>query len=271
MALFAISLLKQAKRPATWVILLILLALIVTFFLALAASAGQTENVGEEFQVRVFLSFPNAYIFLVGIILGFGGLLAVTYGAAVIGADWAGGTVRAIVARGESRLRYPLVTFAAVAIILGIGTAIAMGVGVVTAIVAAAIAGISTDGATDPDTLTTLPDLWARTWLGVTEQAAIGFAIAMLFRSQLAGIAAGLAIYFGQIFLSLVPILDEILLYAPFNVAGAVVATPEAFGDGGFGGATSIDSDLAVVLTVAYLGGALAIASISMWRAQITQ
>ena len=271
MALLRLSLLKLARRPATWVLLLVLLGLIVLFFFGLGASAGQINDPADELSVRLLLDFPNAYTFLVSIIVSFGGLLAVAYGAAIIGADWAWGTIRAIVARGESRVRYPIVTFVAIALVLGVGVLIAFGVGAGAAIAAAGMAGADSSDATDVDTLATLPELLARTWLGVTEQAAIGFAIAMLFRSQLAGIGAGLALYFGQIFLAFVPVIQDVLPYTPFNVATAVVGTIEGAGDGGFGGTASIDSDQAVVLSVAYLILALAISSIALRRAQITQ
>ena len=69
----------------------------------------------------LLLAFPTAYTMVVGIILGFGGLLAVAYGAAIIGADWGWGTIRAIIARGESRVRYTLVTFIAIALVLVVG------------------------------------------------------------------------------------------------------------------------------------------------------
>jgi hypothetical protein len=115
MALLGISLLKLARRPASWVVLLVSLGLIAMVFLGLAASASQIGTAGEEFQVRLMLGFPNAYTFLVVMILAFGGLLGLMYGAAVIGAEWAHGTIRSIVARGESRIRFTLVTFLAVA------------------------------------------------------------------------------------------------------------------------------------------------------------
>lgn len=271
MGLLRISLLKLVKRPASWVVLVILLGLLVLVFLGLAASSGQLTDGTDQLQVRLLLSFPNAYTAVVGIILSFGGLLAVTYGAAVIGADWAWGTIRTIVARGESRVRYTVITFVAIALMLGIGLLIAFLVGAVVAVAAAQIADVSTDGATDPETLASLPDLLARTWLGVAEQAAIGFAIAMIFRSQLAGIGAGLAFYFGEIFLALVPIANDVLPYFPFGVANAVVSTAEGFGDGGFGTATAIDSETAIILAVAYLVGAVGLASLAAWRAQITQ
>jgi ABC-2 type transport system permease protein len=271
MALLRISLLKLVKRPATWVVLVILLGLIVLVFLGLAASASQISDPTDQLQVRLILSLPNAYTALVGIILSFGGLLAITYGAAIIGADWAWGTIRAIIARGESRVRYTLITFAAIAIMLGLGIVIAFSIGVGTAVLAAGMAGIDTARATASDTLATFPELLARTWLGVSEQAAIGFAIAMLFRSQLAGIGAGLALYFGEIFLALVPLANEVLPYFPFNVANAVVGAADGFGDGGFGATQQLDGTTAIVLAVAYLAIALSVASLAAWRAQITQ
>ena len=270
MALLRVSLLKLVRRPASWVVFLILVALIVLVYLALAASVGQLDEVGDELQVRVLLAFPTAYTTVVGFILSFGGLLAVVYAAAVIGADWAWGTIRAIVARGESRVRYTLVTFLAITIMLGVGVLFSFLIGAGSAVVGAELAGVGSDGAADPDTLATLPELLGRTWLGVTQQAAIGFTIAMLFRSQLAGIGAGLAFYFVEQFLILVPLTQDVLPYFPFNVATAVVATSDDFG-GGFGGFTPLDSDTALLWSAGYLVVSLAVATLAAWRAQITQ
>ncbi|MFV2065280.1 MAG: ABC transporter permease subunit [Chloroflexota bacterium] len=271
MALLWISLLKLAKRPATWVVLMVLLGPIAMVFIGLAASSGQLTDAGDQLQVRLILGFPNAYTALVGIILSFGGLLAVTYGAAVIGAEWASGTIRSIVARGESRIRFTVITFVAIAVVIAIGVVAAFGIGAILAIFAAGMAGISTAEATAADTISTFPDLLARTWLGVTEQAAIGFAVAMIFRSQLAGIGAGLALYFGEIFLALVPLADDVLPYFPFSVANAVVSSAEGFGDGGFGTTQQLDSATAIVLAVGYLTVSVGVASLAAWRAQITQ
>ncbi len=270
MALLSISLLKLVRRPASWVLLAILVGLIVMVFLGLAASAGQIEQIGEELQIRVLLGFPTAYTTVIGFILGFGGLLAVVYAAAIIGADWAWGTIRGIVARGESRVRYTLITFLAIVIMLGIGILLAFAVGAVAAVLAAEAAGLGSEGATDPDTLAGIPELLGRTWLGVSQQAAVGFAIAMLFRSQLAGIGAGLAFYFIEQFLVLVPLAGDVLPYFPFNVASAVVATPDELGDS-FAGLVPLDSGTALLWSVGYLVLALTIATLSAWRAQITQ
>ena len=52
------------------------------------------------------MTFPGAYELVLALILGIGGLLAVTYGAAIAGSEWGWGTLKAAVARGESRSRY---------------------------------------------------------------------------------------------------------------------------------------------------------------------
>jgi ABC-type transport system involved in multi-copper enzyme maturation permease subunit len=265
------SLVKLVRRPATWVVFGILSALIVLVFFALGASVGQTEELGEELQVRVLLQFPTAYTMVVGVVLTFGGLLAVAYGAAVIGAEWAWGTIRAVVARGESRVRYTLLTFVAIALVLGVGVLVTFLVGAAAAIAAAELFGVGSDGAMDPDTLASLPELLVRTWLGVAQAAAIGFAIAMLFKSQLAGIGAGLALYFAEIFLALVPMLQDALVYFPFSVSTAVVASSGELEVSGFASVAVLDADTAVLWSVGYLALALVIASVSAWRAQITQ
>ncbi len=273
MALLRVSLMKLVRRPATWIVFLILAALIAVVFLSLGATAGSMDaSMTDELQIRVLLDFPTAYTIVAGFVLAFGGLLGVAYGAAIIGADWAWGTIRAIVARGESRVRYTLVTFLAITIVIGVGITVASVIGVGSAIAGAEIAGLGSEGATDADTLLTLPDLLLRTWLGVTQAAAIGFAIAMLFKSQLAGIGAGLAFYFAEQFLQLVPGLRDVLVYFPFSVSGAVIGTTEAFeADTSFGEFPVLAADTAVVWSVGYLVIALTIATFAAWRAQITQ
>ena len=273
MALLRVSLLKLARRPATWIVFAILGGLIALVFLSLGLTAGSMDaSMLEEIQIRTLLDFPTAYTIVAGFVLAFGGMLGVVYGAAVIGADWAWGTIRAIVARGESRVRYTLVTFLAIAIVVAVGVLVTSIVGFGSALLAAELAGLGTDGATDPETLASLPELLARSWLGVVQAAAIGFAIAMLFKSQLAGIGAGLALYFAEQFLQLVPGLRDILIYGPFSVSAAVIGTTEEFeASTAFGELPVLDADTALVWSVGYLVLALLIASLSAWRAQITQ
>jgi hypothetical protein len=112
----------------------------------------------------------------------------------------------------------------------------------------------------------------ARGWFAVVEQAALGFAIATLARSQLAGIGAGIAFYFGEGFAQL--FLPDVVKYLPFAVARASVDTGAA-GGGGFGGgaqaaAGALSPDTALVLVGVWLVGSLAVAVLFTERAEIT-
>ncbi len=89
----------------TFLLLLVLLGLI---YLALIASTQQTQNPSAAIAARAVVTFPGAYDLTVALILGIGGLLAVTYGGAIAGSEWTWGTLKAAVARGESRTRYTM-------------------------------------------------------------------------------------------------------------------------------------------------------------------
>ena len=171
-------------------------------------------------------------------------------------------------ARGESRSRYQLCQFAAIALMIGIGLLLSFVVGVGVALVGATIAGVSTSGVSDAAALGTLPELLGRGWLAIAEQGAIGFAIATLARSQLAGIGAGIAFYFGEQFASI--FLPDVVKYLPFDAAGAVVAVSGE----GFGGAEAtiarLDPNVALLVVVAWLVGALLVTAVFTERAEIS-
>ena len=115
---------------------------------------------------------------------------------------------------------------------IGIGMLIAFAVGIAVAVVGANIAGVSTDGLSATRRRSArCPSSSGKGWLAIVEEGALGFAIATLARSQLAGIGAGIAFFFGEQFASL--FLPDVVKYLPFNAANAIVTTP---GEGGFSG-----------------------------------
>ena len=130
--------------------------------------------------------------------------------------------------------------------------------------------GSPTSGLGDAATLGRLPEQFARGWLGIVEIGAIGFAIATLARSQLAGIGVGIAFYFGGTFASL--FLPDIVKYLPFSVANAAAATGASggFGDGGGPRPASLDPNTALILVAVWLIAALAVAAVSTERAEIS-
>ncbi len=274
MRLFVSGLRKLSRRPATFVTFGLLIGLLVLIVLAVGATAnsnmgggaGQSERGAEA---KLLVTFPGAYDHMLGFIIGLGGLFAMIYGAAIAGSEWSWGTLKSAVARGESRVRYLLVTFASISMMIAVGLVIAFGIAIVAAIVGAHLANVSTSGLGDAATLGHLPERLLTGWFAVAEEAALGFAIATLARSQLAGIGVGIAFYFGESFASF--FLPDIVKYMPFSVANAAVSTGSGGGFGSGGGAVaSLPADQALVLVALWLVGSLFIAALFSNRVEVT-
>jgi ABC-type transport system involved in multi-copper enzyme maturation permease subunit len=248
----------------------LLVGLLGLIVIASATIAQRSESDAAARRALAMVTFPGAYDLILSFLLGLGGLVAVIYGAAIAGSEWGWGTLKNAVARGESRTRYTLGTFAAIAVMVAVGLAITFALGILIALVGAALAGVSTSGLTDADTLARLPALATRGWFSVVEQAGLGFAIATLARSQLAGIGAGIAFYFGEGFASI--FLPDIVKYMPFAVARASVDSGAAGGGSGApGGLTeALAPDTALLLVAVWLVGSLLVAVAFTERAEIT-
>lgn len=272
MRILVAGLRKLVRRPATYVTFGLLIGLLSLILIAVGATAGQGSGDPDSQAALLLVTFPGAYSIILQFILGLGGLFALIYGAAIAGSEWTWGTLKSAVARGESRSRYQLLSFAAIAIMLGLGLLAAFAIGVVVAVIAANLAGVSTAGLGDSATLGTIPELLARGWLAIAEAGALGFAIATLARSQLAGIGVGIAVYFGEQFASI--FLPDVVKYLPFNAASAVVATSggSGFGGGGGGGGpvTSLEPNTALVVVALWLVGALVVSAVFAERAEIS-
>jgi ABC-2 type transport system permease protein len=250
------------RRPATWLTFGILTGLLVLIIVAVATTTGGEL---EDPEALILITFPFAYEILLAFIIGLGGLFAVTYAAAVAGSEWSWGTLKAVVARGESRSRYILLTFAAIAAYLLLGMVLAFAIGVAAAFIGANVADVTTAGVDDADALRELPELFGRGWYALAEQGAIGFAVATIARSQLAGIGIGIALYFGEAFAGI--FLPDIVRYMPFNVASAAVG----IGGDGFGAAPNpLPQETAMLVVGAWLIGSLVVAAIFTERADIT-
>jgi ABC-2 type transport system permease protein len=277
MRLFRANLRKLLRRPATWVTFLLLVGLLVLIFVAVAASSQQARDTEAAVAARAVVTFPEAYRVVLSMILGIGGLLAVTYGAAIAGSEWSWGTLKAAVARGESRTRYTVLGCAAVALFACLGVVASFLVGVLAAVAGASVMGVSLSGMGDAKALGDLPELFLRAFLAVSMQVALGFAIATIARSQLAGIGVGIGVYFAEGIASI--FLPEIIKWFPFASASAVVAASSggaSFGGGGDGGGggggaigASLDPNTAILVVLAWLVAALVVSSIWTERAEI--
>ena len=267
MRIFLAGLRKLIGRPASFVSVGLLVGLLGLIMIAAATVPEGGGGGGGDGNPRALVTFPGAYDLILSFMFGLGGLVAVIYGAAIAGSEWGWGTLKNAVARGESRTRYMLGTFAAIVVMLAVGLALTFVLGVLLALLGATIAGVSTAGLTDADTLNRLPALAARGWFAVVEESALGFAIATLARSQLAGIGAGIAFYFGETFARI--FLPDIVKYMPFAAASASIDTEGSPGGGG-GFIESLPPDTALLLVALWLVGALLVTVLFTERAEIT-
>ena len=134
------------------------------------------------------------------------------------------------------------------------------------------LANVSTAGLSDSSTLNDLPLRLIKGWFAVVEEGALGFAIATLARSQLAGIGVGIAFYFGEGFATL--FLPDVVKYLPFSVANASLVTTPATTTGAGGGLFSatgnaLPADQAALFVAVWLIGALVVAAFFADRAEI--
>lgn len=268
--LYRSNLRKLIRRPATWVTFLLLVGLLLLIFVAIVASTAQESDPEVALAARVVVTFPEAYAVVLSMILGIGGLLAVTYGGAIAGSEWQWGTLKAAVARGESRSRYTLLAYGAVALFAVLGLLAAFAIGVGAAAAGATMLDVPLDGMGDADALGRLPEQAGRAALAVSMNTALGFAIATIARSQLAGIGVAIGVYFAEGIASI--FLPSVIRWFPFSSANAVVAQggDVSFGGGGEAAAGSaLDPNVAVLVVLAWLVASLAVAAIVSERAEI--
>ncbi|CAN5728495.1 hypothetical protein BH24CHL8_BH24CHL8_10620 [soil metagenome] len=282
MRLLAAELLKLRRRWASYLVLALLIGLMALIYLLVGLISSSAPS-----GANTFLRFPGSYGFLNQFVFGLGSLLAVAYAAAIAGADWNWGVFRVVVARGESRARYVAIKFIGVAIFLVLGILIAYAAGIGLNYLAGAVSGISVG---DPLRAGGAEDLARSLGLGalvVTERAAIGFAVAMLLRSQLAGVVTGIVLFIGEQILATVvlvttlagagfgegmqPIGPEWFQFLPFSIGDSVLAEAPTLGDGaGDFLLNPVPLELAILGTALYLLACVAVAALSAERTQIS-
>ncbi len=195
MRLVRAELLKLRRRTATYVVLAVLLVIMALVYVIVGltpASGGPLD------PTRNMLRFPSAYGTIGDFVFGLGSMLAVVYAAAIAGADWSWGVLRNVVSRGESRAFYILAKAAGLAIIFAIGLVIAFAVGVVLVFVAGALRGLEVGNPLGPTATRNLIDSLVLGYPVLLERAALGFAVAVVLQSQLAGAIVGIVLYIGE-------------------------------------------------------------------------
>jgi ABC-type transport system involved in multi-copper enzyme maturation permease subunit len=265
---------KFSTRSATLVSLIIAVLLVALEFVLLGVSFRSAANQpGVELAtIAWFLTFPNAYDAVLSIVFAFGGMIGLIYVAAASGSEWSWGTLKVAVARGESRSRYVFATFASLAAILFVGTVATFAVGIAGAIVGGSIAGLPLGNPGDPGTLAAVALKLIRCWLAITCLASVGYAFAMVAKSQMAGIGSVIGFFIASaVAPALLPdAVQQIFKYLPFSIASDSIGLqgPPVAGASA-GAASTIDPTLALLVTLGWLLGCLAITAIATERTEI--
>jgi len=202
MRLIRAELLKIRRRQATWVLLVVALVITAVIYLLLGRSLGGLAcqlDFGDFGFGECIVEFPAAYALIDQFAFAtLGGVLAIVYAAALVGSDWGWGVLRNVIARGESRAMYLLAKATSIAIALAVGVLVIFVFALLMTYATALVYGISV---ASPLRGRGLEDLAANILLGypvVLERAALGFAVAVVLRSQLAGAVVGIVLYLGE-------------------------------------------------------------------------
>jgi ABC-type transport system involved in multi-copper enzyme maturation permease subunit len=188
------ELFRLRRRPQTWIMPILSVAFIA-FFYAILYRVYQFGSEDDQPGLRDSIEVGNIFENGMQIFGFFGSILVVIVTASLIGSEYGWNTIRPLVARAQSRVGL----LSAKWIVVALYTVFMVIVGIVGSLSLAAIFSVFTEGG-----LSSLPGgFWMDVVVGTGRwivaslpYAAIGFAAALLARSNAAGIAIGIGISF---------------------------------------------------------------------------
>jgi ABC-type transport system involved in multi-copper enzyme maturation permease subunit len=265
---------KFRTRSATIVSLLIAVILVALLIVLEGVSyrSVSTQNGVDPRQIAWFLTFPGAFDAVLTFVFAFFGLIGLIYVATACGSEWSWGTLKVAVARGESRWKYTLATFASLAIVLFVGMIITFASGLAAAVVGASIAGIPLGNPFDPAVLGRVLMELVRCWIALLSLTSLAYAVAMVAKSQMAGIGTVIGYYLVSLIgPALLPdFVKEVFKYLPFSIAGDAIGLQGPPTNGVASSVSAVDPNVALLITIAWLVGCLAVAAFSVERTEIS-
>jgi hypothetical protein len=254
--------LKLRRRPATYRTVLVLAGLLAFLYLSIGVSAAAISDPTARASLLPLLAFPDAGTGLASILLIFGGIAGAGYAGAVAASEWSWNTFRVALTRGESRVRYVVILFVGIALLVVVAWLLLCVLGTGLVLLGATLGGIPTASPLDPASLNRLLATVVTGGWAVLMEVAIGFGVAFASRSPVAGIAAVAGLYFVEQFAVLIVPID-VLRFAPITAAGSLVSAA---------GRTGFDASLAapLVVTTLYLFLAIAAAAAVARRAEVS-
>ena len=190
---------KLGKRQMTQVLLGILVAIIaIVNLLLLAIFKVRTTATGQA-PVRItdMLGLPISIPFALSLLASFGVLLAIILTASSIGNEYSWKTVRTALISSQSRFKFLVAKLVSLGLLILIGMVIGVATGFVMGLINTALGGYAFDFS-----FATGSYLWAqflqfwRTFYIIMPFSLLGFAMAIVGRSAMPGIATGVGVFF---------------------------------------------------------------------------
>ncbi|HET9220859.1 MAG TPA: ABC transporter permease subunit [Roseiflexaceae bacterium] len=211
--------LKLTKRPLTWVLLIVFLALLVMYILslftlvnlalALGMSGQGTERGAQIEEYAHWIVYPGLFGCVFAHINSLGGVFAVILAAGAMGSEYGWGTLRTQLARHPNRARYLSAKLLTLMALLAVGMILSLllgsGLGAALGLLAGG-AGVPSAG-----DLAVLPLAILRALFALLPYVLLTVSFAILGRSVLVGLAGG-------------------LLYLVFEVGFGTLAILQVFG-----------------------------------------
>ena len=202
--LIAAEFFKLRKRMMTWVVTALMIGIIVLLYSILWSISGRAggyfdQELGRRVayqELRRGLFLEAGVPFALQIIAGFGALLAIILAAGAAGSEYAWGTVRLMATASSGRLRLLTARLVVVCVLIAAGTLLAVAVALAYSTIITTYSGgadfaFLTRGFAWDQFLAYL-----RTLLVLAPYVSLAFAAAVIGRSTLAGVGAGIVAAF---------------------------------------------------------------------------
>ncbi len=190
---------KLRKRMMTWVCALVLIGMIILLYVVMWDASGEATKrlgnsrfYGEDLRRVLFLQYSVP--FSLQVVGFFGAVLAVVFAAGAAGGEYGWGTVRLMATSAPGRVKLLLAKMIVVTVLTFVGAAIAVFVGLtMSGLITWSSGGANWDFVTN-QFLWDQFEAYLRTVFVLLPYVFMAFCVAVVGRSTLAGVGAGLGV-----------------------------------------------------------------------------
>lgn len=193
---------KLRKRMMTWVVALLLVALIILLYSVLWSVSARVETFADESRIytgddlRRALFLQSSVPFSLQIVGTFGTLLAIVLAAGAAGSEYSWGTVRLMATASSGRIKTMAARLLVVSALIAAGALLAVAVGLIYSAIITQVSGGTDYDFVDGAFVQQQVYSYGRTLFVMAPYVALAFGAAVVGRSTLAGVGAGVGFAF---------------------------------------------------------------------------